>query len=148
MFSIEHCNPSRAMRNRVEVPDLDSLFSRFMGEPYFSGVHTWAPPADVAETENELKVFLDVPGMRKEDLKIELPGNNTLLIQGERKFEAQEGVKYTRQERFYGNFTRTFVLPSTLDANKISATFQDGVLEVVLPKAEASKARKIEVKAK
>lgn len=147
MFSIEHLNP-RALRNRTEIPDFDSLFSRFFQEPTFSGVQTWAPPADVLETENELRVYLDIPGMKKEDLKIELPGNNTLLIQGERKFEAQEGVKYTRQERFYGTFARTFVLPSTIDVNKIGATFLDGVLEVVLPKAEASKARKIEVKGK
>lgn len=147
MFSIEHFNP-RALRNRMETQDFDNLISRFLEEPFFSGLQSWAPSADVVETEGEVKVILDVPGMKKEDLKIELPGNNTLLIQGERKFEAQEGTKYTRKERYYGNFTRTFVLPSTIDVNKITAAFQDGVLEVAMPKAETSKARKIEVKGK
>jgi len=147
MFSIEPWNP-RFLRNRQEAVDFDTLVSRFFEEPFLSNGGSWAPMADVVETESDLKIFIDVPGMKKEDLKIELPGNNTLLIQGERKFEAQEKTKYTRKERYYGSFTRSFVLPSTVDANKISATFQDGVLEVVLPKAESAKARKIEVSVK
>ena len=148
MFSIECSKPTRALRNLPELSDFESLASRFFEEPLFSGVRSWAPPADVTETESELKIHLDVPGMKKEDLKIELPGNNTLLIQGERKFEEPEGTRYNRKERFFGGFTRSFALPTTIDANRISATFQDGVLEVVLPKAESAKALKIEVKVK
>lgn len=146
MISMELRNPARASRNWANTSEFDSLVSRFFDEPFFTGAQTWAPTADVAETQNELKMYLDVPGMKKDDIKIELPGDQTLMIHGERKFEEQEGAKYTRRERFYGNFTRTFVLPSSVDMNKISATFNDGVLEIVLPKAESARARRIEVK--
>jgi HSP20 family protein len=75
-----------------------------------------------------------------------LTGNNGLTIRGERKFEEIDKAKYHRVERFYGNFTRSFVLPTNVEADKITASFKDGVLEVVLPKAESAKARKIAIK--
>lgn len=140
MFSLELWNPKRTLETPAEF---DALVSRLFSESNF-----WTPSTDIVETENELRLSLDVPGMKKEDIKIELPGNNTLKIQGERKFETQEGAKVARQERFHGNFTRTFALPNTVDVSKISASYQDGILEIVVPKAETAKPRKIEVSVK
>jgi HSP20 family protein len=84
--------------------------------------------------------------MTQENLDIQLTGNNTLTIRGERKFEEIDKAKYHRVERFYGNFARSFVLPMNVDTQKIEATFKEGVLEILLPKAESAKARKISIK--
>lgn len=136
MFSLELWNPNEIFRNLMENDKFASA------APV---VTNWAPSTDVAENENELKLSLDLPGFKKDDLKIDLPGNNTLKISGERKFEKTEGVKMHRKERFYGNFARSFSLPSSVDAAAIRAKFEEGVLEITLPKRETAKARKIEV---
>ena len=107
---------------------------------------SWVPSSDISETEDHIKIHLDLPGLNRENLDIQLTGNNTLTIRGERKFEEVDKMKYHRVERFYGTFARSFVLPTNVEADKISATFKDGVLEVVLPKAESAKARKITIK--
>jgi HSP20 family protein len=136
MFSLELWNPNEIFRNLME----DENF-----EPQAPVVSTWAPSTDVAENENEIRLSLDLPGFKKEDLKIDLPGNNTLTISGERKFEKSEGVKVHRKERFYGNFARSFSLPSSVDVAAVRARFEEGILEITLPKRETAKARKIEV---
>jgi len=145
MIGMEKWMPSRSINN---LNTFDELVSRFFDEPFFqgNGAQNWAPAADVVETEEQLKIHLDLPGMSKDNLNIELKDGKTLVIRGERKFEEQEKSKYHRVERFYGNFTRSFVLPATVDSTKISANFKDGVLEVVLPKSETAKARRIEIR--
>ena len=107
----------------------------------------WAPAVDIFEKEECLVLKAELPGMREKDINVHVE-NGVLTLSGERMRE--EDVKnesYHRVERFYGNFTRTFALPTTVDVPKIRASYKDGVLEVVLPKAETAKAKRIEIKA-
>jgi len=106
----------------------------------------WAPAVDIFEKEECLVLKAELPGMREKDIDVHVE-NGVLTLHGERMRE--EGVtneSYHRAERFCGTFTRTFALPTTVDVPKIRASYKDGVLELVLPKAEAAKAKRIEVK--
>jgi HSP20 family protein len=107
----------------------------------------WAPAVDVAETQEKILVRAEVPGMRQEDIQIEFE-NGILTLRGERKLEKMEGVTWHRVERIYGNFSRTFTLPRTVDAEKISATYRDGILEVEVPKKEEAKPKQIRIEVK
>ena len=115
----------------------------------FGGARSdWAPAMDVTETEEAYLVEADVPGIKKEDIKIEVL-DNVLTIKGERKTEDEkEGKGYHRVERHYGSFHRTIEVPGGFVEDKITAAFKDGVLKVTLPKREEAKAKLIEVKAK
>ncbi len=107
----------------------------------------WAPAVDIFEKEECLVLKAELPGMREKDIDVHVE-NGILTLSGERTRE--EDVKnedYHRGERFYGSFTRTFALPTTVDVSKIRASYKDGVLELVLPKAETAKAKRIEIKA-
>ena len=106
------------------------------------------PPADIVEDKEHYSVSLEVPGLKKEDIKVTLK-ENTLIISGEKKKEAEEKDKtYHRVERSYGNFVRTFELPMEVNANKINAEFKDGILTITLPKSEESKPKEIQVQVK
>ena len=106
------------------------------------------PPAtDVLETENEIRVIAELPGMRSEDINIDME-NNVLTITGEKKEErAEQGTdgRYHLMERRYGRFARSFVLPREVEPVRIQAVFQDGVLTVTIPKSEIAKRRHIDV---
>ena len=107
---------------------------------------TWAPPVDIRESEEALVLALDLPGLRKEDVNITLE-NNVLTISGDRPFEAdQKNETIHRLERAYGAFTRSFTLGPTVQSDNVEANFQDGVLLIKVPKAEASKPRRIAIK--
>ncbi|WP_413560502.1 Hsp20/alpha crystallin family protein [Bdellovibrio sp. HCB209] len=101
----------------------------------------FTPSVDIAETEAAYIVATDLPGFKKEDIKIEM-ADNVLTISGERIKEAGD-KKYS--ERSWGKFQRTFSLPVHVAADKIEASYKDGVLEVTLPKAENAKSRSIKV---
>jgi HSP20 family protein len=108
----------------------------------------WRPATDVIETDKEIVLKAELPGVKKEDVSVEIEGD-TLTIKGERKEEKEEkGKKIHRVERFYGSFMRSFTLPENVDAKAIAAEMKDGVLEVHLPKTAAPerKATKVEVK--
>jgi len=106
------------------------------------------PPLDVYQTANEVVVKAALPGLKPEDVKIDITGD-TLTIKGESKAE-QEVKKedYLYQERRYGAFSRTVVLPGGLKSDKAEATMEDGILTITIPKAEEVKAKTIKVKAK
>jgi HSP20 family protein len=107
---------------------------------------TWAPRVDIAEDEKEYIINAELPGVKKEDVKVSVE-NGVLSIAGERKTEKEEkGKKYHRVEQTYGTFMRTFSLPEGSSGEKISAEFRDGILKVHLPKEEKAKAKAIEVK--
>jgi HSP20 family protein len=106
---------------------------------------TWAPPVDVSENENELTVRLDLPGVDRDTIDVQLSGE-TLVIRGERRFERREGEGYVHLERPYGTFQRSFNLSVPVQADKVNAAYKDGVLAVTLPKQEAVKPRKIQIK--
>jgi len=105
------------------------------------------PTADVMETQDEIRVLLELPGMRPEDVEVSLE-NNILTISGEKQEERQEGDRESRwhlSERRYGRFSRAFVLPRDVDHERIRADFENGVLHVTIPKSERAKPRRIEV---
>ena len=108
---------------------------------------SWIPPVDVFENGDDLIIRAEVPGLDRKDIDIRVE-DNRLVIQGERKRESEfdEEAAY-RLERSFGAFTRSFLLPKTVDAGRIGAAYRDGVLEVRLPKTEVAKPRKIEISA-
>ena len=104
----------------------------------------WTPAVDILETENDLLLTMDVPGITMSDVEIRLENNN-LNIQGQRKFEQVNGKGYHRIERNYGSFARSFTLPNTVDTERVRAEYKNGVLTVTLPKKEVAKPRTIRV---
>ena len=104
------------------------------------------PAMNIWTSENGLKLTAEVPGVRSEDIDINVVGE-TLTLSGERKAdELQEDARYHRQERGYGKFTRSIQLPFPVDVDQVDATFKNGVLNISLPRAEEDKPRKIAVK--
>lgn len=129
---------------------MNSLFDELIGgRPASVAPRGFTPTCDVAETENHFMISLDIPGIEKKDLKVEV-NDGQLTISGERKHEEIDEDKgsYHRVERSYGRFERTFMLPTTVEANKIEAQYKEGVLRVALPKKEAAKPREITIEAK
>src|SRR5579883_610472 len=105
----------------------------------------WAPAVDILETENDLVLKADIPGMDLKDIDIQLE-NGTLTLKGERKFETDEKNKgFHRLERSYGSFVRYFTVPDTVDAENVHADYHNGVLTIMLPKKEIAKPRAIKV---
>lgn len=135
--------------------DLENRLEKFFGRPALAGnggakeamtVAQWAPAVDITEDDKEYLVKAELPEMKKEEVKV-LVENGVLTISGERKFEKEEkNKKYHRIERSYGSFVRSFTLPETVSAEKVSADFKDGLLTVHLPKDEKAKPKSIEVK--
>lgn len=106
-----------------------------------------APSLDVAESENSIDVSMDVPGMKAENIDIQVVGN-LLTISGERSDEKEEqgnGKSYHRIERHMGQFSRSVTLPCDVNESQVEATYQNGVLKIKLPKTEEAKAHKIKV---
>ncbi len=105
----------------------------------------WMPVVDITEDESGYHIEVEVPGVEKGDLKVTVE-NGVLSIRGERKFEREEkDKKVHRVERSYGSFLRTFRVPEDADGEGVKAEFKNGLLTVVLPKAEEAKPRQIEV---
>ena len=108
---------------------------------------SFIPPMDIVETNDEVLCHLEVPGISRDNLQIRAEGN-VVTVSGEKKFEKQEKEKeggFRSLERRYGRFERSFALPRTVDANNVKAHYDNGVLTIVLPKAESSKPRRIEI---
>lgn len=102
------------------------------------------PSCDIEETKDNYLYTFDIPGMRKEDIKVEVL-NNMLTISGERKSEQKDKNNSRYMERSYGQFQRSMSLPSTVNAEKVEATYEDGVLSIQIPKEETEKPRQITV---
>jgi HSP20 family protein len=106
----------------------------------------WLPLVDIIEDDKEYLIKAELPEVRKEDVKVSVE-DGVLTISGERKHEAEEnGAKVHRVERVYGLFSRSFTVPESADASKVSAEFKNGVLTVHLPKDEKAQPKSIEVK--
>lgn len=127
------------------------FFEDFFTRPFNGGrlsAMMRSPEADVVETDREIRVHLEMPGMKADDIDIGLE-NNILTISGEKRQERTEGdEKHTWHltERRYGKFSRSFVLPRDVDSDAIEASFDDGVLNVVIPKSERAQRRRIDVR--
>jgi HSP20 family protein len=110
-----------------------------------SAITTWAPAVDIYETENELVLKADLPGVSGKDIDIRVE-NNMLTVRGERQFETEvKEDNYLRVERTYGSFSRSFGLPNTVNTEAISAEYKNGVLTVQLPKRAESKPKQVKV---
>src|SRR5580692_6481315 len=106
---------------------------------------SFAPPVDVYEDEHNVTLKIEVPGIDEKDIDVRIE-NNVLTVHGERKFEKEEKEEnYRRVESQYGSFTRTFTLPTTVDAEKVQADYDKGVLKVTLPKKAEAKPKQIKV---
>ena len=124
----------------------DRFFEDFDLPNPFSEEMTFTPAFDVSETENELIVKAEVPGMDQKDIDINL-SDGLLSITGEKKHEKEDkNENYHCVERHYGKFSRTMRVPFEVEADKVDATYKDGVLKVTLPKSETAKPKKIEIK--
>lgn len=132
--------------DRLNRDFFDGFFEDFGLSKGLSEQTRFTPAFDVSETENEVVVTAEVPGIDQKDIDVRL-SDGLLTIQGEKKQEKEENKKhYHTVERHYGSFSRTMQLPGDVDAEKVDATYKDGVLKVILPKTETAKARRIEVK--
>jgi HSP20 family protein len=106
---------------------------------------TWSPAVDIFETEGEIVVKAELPGMERKDIGLNLE-NNVLTVRGERRFTKEtKDDNYHRIERSYGTFSRSFSIPATVDEEKIRADYRDGVLKIVLPKKEQAKPKQIRI---
>ncbi len=143
MLSLIRRNPRYDMGMTNLRDEVDRVFRNF-----YSDLDTdtrWMPSVDIIEDNDNLTLTAELPGVKKEDVKINL-NNNILTIEGEKKaaHETKEENTY-RNERYYGKFTRSFTLSSEIDADKIKADYKDGILTVNLPKSEKVKPRQIEI---
>lgn len=105
----------------------------------------FSPACDIEETESSYLINFDLPGVRKEDIHIDLR-DNQLVLSGERRDEREEQERNRRLwERSYGSFTRTFMLPTGIDPDQVEANYEDGVLCISVPKSESTKSRQIRI---
>lgn len=110
-----------------------------------SATTSWSPAVDIYETENEIVVQAELPGVERKDITLNLE-NNVLTLKGERRFEKESNQdNYHRIERAYGNFSRAFSIPTLVDEDKIRADYKDGILKIALPKKEQVKAKQIQI---
>ena len=133
--------------NWINTPNM-RFFDRFFDEfdfPELTDQKQWLPKVDVSETDDHVVVRAEVPGMDKKDISITM-SEGILTIQGEKKHEKEEEKEnYRVVERRYGSFSRSLRVPRGVDADKIEASYKDGVLKVAIPKSESEKSRKIEI---
>ncbi|MBI1986969.1 MAG: Hsp20/alpha crystallin family protein [Nitrospinae bacterium] len=136
-----------------EIASLQERMNRLFEEGVFpfrglgerTAMRQWAPPVDIYETEKEIVLKAELPGMSQDDFSVEVR-DNTLTLKGERKQEKEAREEgYYQMERCYGAFQRSFTLPNTVQQDKAKARYKDGVLEVVLPKVETVVPKQIPV---
>lgn len=109
------------------------------------GYGSWVPPVDIFEKGDHLVIRAEMPGLNRDDIDIRVE-NGVLQMRGERKPDPEIDDKNAhRVERLYGSFTRSFTLPTTVDATNVVAKYRDGVLEVEIPKAESAKPKKVRI---
>lgn len=150
MTSMLQLIPSR--RNFLSlIPELD-LVGRFFNDlplpSLFSEEKVLSPAFDISETEKEYVITGEIPGTDVKDLDVTLL-DGLLTVKGEKKQEKEDkDENYHRVERHYGSFERSFRIPEKVKADKLEATYKDGILKIFLPKSEASEVKKIEVKEK
>ncbi|HVN97693.1 MAG TPA: Hsp20/alpha crystallin family protein [Syntrophorhabdaceae bacterium] len=145
---LEDWNPFLALRN-----EMDKLLDNFLGveesEPIarFSGI--FQPKIDVVDADKEIRVSAEIPGIEEKDIDLSLT-KDSLTIRGEKKEEKEEkGKDYHRMERAYGSFSRTIPLPIEVNTDKVEATYNKGVLTIVLPKTDKAvkETKRIPIKA-
>ena len=142
MYPSQDFKTLQTQLNRIFEP-----FARVNAEDEDLVSGAWVPPVDVAETQDKILVRAEIPGMKQDAIQIEFE-NGLLTLRGERTIEKTEGLTWHRVERTYGNFSRSFTLPRTVDPEKITATYRDGILEIEVPKREEAKPKQIRIAVK
>jgi len=144
--SVERWEPFRNMSDIQH--EMNRLFDSVMGRPMAVAAtadRLWAPVVDIYETKDDLVLNFELSGVREKDVSLSITGD-LLTVRGERPFnQASKGESYHHGERVYGKFERTVQLPLPVQADKVKATYRDGVLEVKLPKAEEVKPKEIKI---
>jgi HSP20 family protein len=128
--------------------EMNDLFGRFFEDWPLAGTRqeTWWPVLDIAEHEDAVVVNAELPGLKSDEIDISVQ-NNVLTISGQKKESKEEkGEEYYHVERRFGSFRRDVTLPASVDADKVEASYRDGVLTITLPKTEQAKPKRIEVK--
>jgi HSP20 family protein len=145
-MAIVRWNPTRDLLGLQE--EMNMLLGDFfgpMGRPD-EVLTRWSPRVDIADENGNYELSADLPGLNKDDIKIEIH-DNVLTLRGEKKFEkAKKEKNYRLAERHYGEFVRTFSLPDNVNKDGIEAVLTDGVLRLTIPKTEQPKPKQIEVK--
>lgn len=144
--------PLKELKNMQR--QMDRFFDQMWGETsfdlepkIFTGLEgpVFAPSCDINETDSHYLLTFDIPGVKKDEVKIDLR-DNMLTVSGERKEEREESKRgLTRSERFYGNFERSFTLPMNVKGEQIEANYSDGVLRVAIPKSEPTQVQQIKI---
>lgn len=135
--------PGKAMR--VLRSEIDTLFDRFIERPLGTITGHVVPALDISETDTELILTVDLPGIDKQDLDVSVSGQ-MLTIKGQKKREREEaGKTYHLVERCYGSFSRSLQLPAKVNADQVRASYKKGVLTICLPKTEVAHAKRVEV---
>ncbi len=143
MTVITRWDPFREFSNLQDR--MNRLFRESQGPEEALTTSSFAPPVDVYEDEHNVSLKIEVPGIDEKDIDVRIE-NNVLTVHGERKFEKEEKEEnFRRVERQYGSFTRTFTLPTTVDAEKVSANYDKGILKIALPKKAEAKPKQIKV---
>ena len=125
--------------------DMDRFLDSFLTNSGRADQPLYVPPVELEETAEEFVARLDLPGISQKDVKVQMMGDS-LTIRGERRVENQDKKgNVIRSERVYGTFERTFTLATPVHADKVRATYKDGVLEIRIPKAEEARVREIQV---
>lgn len=140
---------NNGLKNNAVGPFFNDVFDSILNDSYFGNkLVARIPAVNIAETENEFHIELAVPGLRKEDFKINLD-KNTLTVSSEKKEDSvEEGKKFSKREYSYSSFNRSFTLPESADHSKIEADYTDGVLKLIVAKKEEAKFQSREIAVK
>jgi HSP20 family protein len=128
--------------------EMDQLFNRFLGREWEgeAGLSPWFPPANISETNDNVVVTAEIPGLDPKEIDISVTGD-LLTIKGEKKQEKEDkGESYHRVERSYGAFSRSFRLPGPVVVDKVAADYKNGLLRITLPKSEEAKRREVKIR--
>lgn len=141
------CKTNNALSPWTGFRDLENHLERiFHGVETPSGSGSWMPPVDIHETDDAYVLQADLPGMKKEDIDVQIVEDQITLRGSRTREDRSESKGYRRYERAEGKFERSFRIRGGVDATKVEAKFEHGVLTVTLPKPEEAKPRQIEVK--
>lgn len=132
---------------------MNSFLNEFDTDAVFNNRNGFNPIVDVHEDEKNITIEAEIPGVKKEDIKVSVNEDNILVLKGTKNREVKteddkDGITYLKVERNFGEFTRSFVLPENINTNKIDAEFKDGLLKVKLEKKEPTKPKELKVNIK
>lgn len=142
MTLMRYTQPQRELANKR----FSDIIDEFFNDAVSTNRDSFVPSIDISETDDQFLISAELPGMKKDDININLE-NGRLSISGERTFKNQEdGKTYHRVETQYGSFNRSFQLPDYVDEDSINASYSDGLLNITINKAENKVKRQIEIK--